>query len=212
MGYRPTCGEAVRVNVGAIVLAAGASRRMGQPKALIRAGGRSFLEWVVDSLCRAGVARIVVVTRVELLAEVTALAGPGRVLVNPRPEEGMLSTLRVGLNDLPPDADVLLAPVDQPAFQPASVRRLLEGPPGKIVVPSHAGRRGHPALYPASVRAELLDPALEGGARAVLRRDPARVVHVEVDDPGVLLDANRPEELPALVALLERRAGQDSPR
>lgn len=190
--------SAGRAPVAGVVPAAGASTRMGTPKALLDAGGRSFVSAVVGTLAGGGCDPVVVVTgpgqrEVARRAE----AAGALVLLNPDPGEGPITSLRLALAVLGPGVEgVALLPVDHPAVRPETVTALLEalasgGAP--LVLPTSGGRRGHPAIFGRRLFAELLDPALQGGARAVVHRHLDEAHTVEVDDPGILADIDTPE-------------------
>lgn len=120
------------------------------------------------------------------------------MLHNPRPDDGQLSSLRIGIKAVRGECSgLLMFLVDHPQVRPETVRlmtdRFREGG-GEIVVPTCAGRRGHPVLFGASVFDELLTVPLEGGARQVVHARPERVIEVAVDDPGILRDIDTPED------------------
>lgn len=183
----------------AVVLAAGASRRMGRVKALLPVQGRPLLVHVLELLAGAGAAPVITVVGHHQEALVPLLEAHGAPWVaNPEPDGGQLSSLRVGLAALPPGAPgFLLLPVDHGLVHPDTVRRVLAAArldPALPAVPSVQGRRGHPTWFPAACIPELMDPALEGGARTVLRRQGARIRHLVVEDPGARLDLDTPED------------------
>ncbi|MBI4615826.1 MAG: nucleotidyltransferase family protein [Planctomycetes bacterium] len=191
--------------VGAAVLAAGRSSRMGRPKALLPYRGRPFLAHVVLSLLEAGIAPVAVVLAPEARELAKAIPGDPRVetLENPEPEPaGPIGSLRCAVRALAGRTDSLFSClVDHPAVAAATYRLLAEAFARKrpaILVPVHRGRRGHPALFSATIYEEILCCADEGGARNVIARDPARVMALAVDDPGVLLDVDTPEDFSRL--------------
>jgi molybdenum cofactor cytidylyltransferase len=183
----------------AIVLAAGASSRMGRPKALLPAGDRTFIRRILESLRDGGVPEAVVVVRPgqdEVTAEVEA-SGFGRAVANPRADEGQLSSLITGLDAIErPGVDaVLVTLVDVPLIGVASVRLLLARAgvsPAPVLRAVHGGRHGHPVIFKRLLFDALrrADPA--AGAKAVVRAVP--VDDVETGDPGVVEDVDTPED------------------
>lgn len=179
--------------VAGVIPAAGRSTRMGSPKPLLDAGGRSFLQRVVGALSGGGCTPVVVVVR-DPDGPVAAMArrAGARPVENPDPSAGPISSLRTALRSLEEDVEgCAFCPVDHPRIAPQTVKRLLEafresGAP--VVVPRHGGRRGHPVFFRSGLFPELLEEGLEEGARTVLRRHEADVREVEVQDAGVLVD------------------------
>lgn len=187
-----------------VVPCAGASRRMGATKALLELDGRTFLERVVAALAEGGCTSVlVVIPEGDGALEAAARAAGGDAVPNPDPGEGPITSLRLAIARVAgAAAGVAYLPVDHPLVRPATIARLLDaaresGAP--LTVPVLGARRGHPAIFAASLFEELVDPALEGGARVVVHRrlDEARLV--EVDDPGVLADIDTPDAYAALV-------------
>lgn len=176
-----------------IVPAAGRSRRMGSPKPLLDADGRSFLQRVVAALSGGGCAPVLVVVR-DPSGPVAAMArGAGaRAVENPDPSAGPISSLRAALRSLEEPAEgCAFCPVDHPRVGAETVERLLrafEDTDAPVVVPRHGERRGHPVIFRKCLFRELLEEELEEGARTVLRRHRDEVLEVEVDDGGVLVD------------------------
>jgi nicotine blue oxidoreductase len=180
---------------------------MGEPKALLRLGGRSALEWIVGCCRDAGCATPLVVTGhhgERTGAEARRL--DCSTVNNPLPDRGQLSSLQTGLRSLPERASgFLIWPVDVPLVATETLRALLRAfdggrGPGPIVLPSHEGRRGHPVLLATALAGELLALDHSRSARDVLRRDPERVQEVVVDDARVLDRLNTPEDLRSLLA------------
>jgi len=198
------------MRVAAIVLAAGEGRRMGGPKALVRLGGRSFVSAAAAIFARADIAARVVVlgAAAARVASEAGLPPEVAVVVNGRYAEGMLTSVWAGLDAaeaLGADA-VLLHPVDNPLVSPATVTAVLAAlaAGAAIAVPSHAGRRGHPAGFARTSWQALRAAPLAGGARSVLVERPDQVVHVPAG-PDCLVDIDTPEGLEAARLALESR-------
>jgi CTP:molybdopterin cytidylyltransferase MocA len=187
------------VDVVAVVLAAGRGVRMGGPKALLTLEGETFLARVTRLIDRPGVSAVVAVLGddAEDVAARSGLAAGVAVVRNPRPADGMLSSLCCGLDaaEARGGSAVLVHPVDHPLVDAATVDRVLQAlaEGATIAVPSHDGRRGHPggfsrAAWPA-LRAA--DPAR--GARCVLADHPDCIGHV-AGDAGSVRGINDPED------------------
>lgn len=189
--------------MAAVILAAGAGRRLGGvAKALLPTpAGDTFLAAIVACARAAGAGDIAVVAGepfCDAVAREAERAGCD-VVVNPRPERGMASSVACGFAHLlraTSASAALLWPVDCPLVRPDTVARLAAST-RPIAVPVYRGRGGHPARFRREVWAELVACAeAEAGARSVVRADPGRVDRVAVDDPGVLADVDRPEDVP----------------
>jgi molybdenum cofactor cytidylyltransferase len=189
--------------IAAVILAAGASSRMGRDKGLLgMPGGGTFLSRLVWSLRDGGCTDVVAVVGVAedaFRAAVERERIPVRLVRNPDPSRGQLSSLHEALDDLAarvPRA-IMMAPVDLPLVAPATVRAVIEawqreGAP--VVRPSRRGRHGHPVLFDARVLPELRAAGLSGGARVVVRAHADELCDVEVDDPGAFEDIDTPED------------------
>ncbi|MDE2899400.1 MAG: nucleotidyltransferase family protein [Chloroflexota bacterium] len=198
--------------VAAVLLAAGESSRMGQPKPLLLWGDVPLVRYQVESLAESGAAPIVVVlgpTTLDAEACVTDISNV-RTVVNQRAPEGKTTSVRLGVSHVDADADsILLLAVDQPRT-PAIIRSVIEvhlAGNAHVTHPTYEGRGGHPIVFHASLRAELLAISEERqGIREVVGRHLDSLQRVELGDPMVRLDINTLEDYRAA---LERyvRAG-----
>lgn len=152
------------LRVGAIILAAGFSTRMGRTKALLPLEGRTFLEVLTDRFMQARVGPILVVigphSDAIRLSVKTSLV---RMVINPRPEQGQLSSLHCGLDALPKGIEgVFVAPVDAPRVKARTLRRMVEKLDSHpLVVPRFQGRCGHPTLFAAELFGALRRASLQ---------------------------------------------------
>jgi len=189
-------------SIPGIVLAAGASVRMGRPKALLAmTPGGTILGRVLGTLADAGIEPLLVVAR-EPFTPREAWNDPRadevRVVVNPDPDRGQLSSLVCGIQAVDPaEPGALMTLVDIPLVRTATVTALLrawERDRAVLVRPLHEGRHGHPVIFGRALLDALVHADLAHGAKPVVRSFARHAVNVPVDDPGVLIDFDTPEE------------------
>lgn len=185
--------------ITAIVLAAGASQRMGATKALLPFRGTTFLGAILDAVLAVGLAKRVAVLGVDADKILSGIDLSGvEVLRNPDPRSGPIESLRLALRapfNHPVEAS-LVWHVDRPHVSLTSVQALVDRfrrGGAAIVIPSYQGQRGHPVIFGREVFQELLDAPDGEGARAVVRADRSRIALVPVDDPAVIEDIDTPE-------------------
>ncbi len=178
---------------------------MGSPKALLEApGGGSFVVRIARAFADSGVQDVVIVTGGEHTAikkavEDAAMSSRVRVVRNPNPSRGQLSSLWVGMDAAvePETAGLLVTLVDVPLLNPTTITSVIgawrnTGAP--IVRPAIGERHGHPVLFDRVLFEELRAAPLEAGAKTVVRAHEAAIVNVAVDDEGCLVDVDTPEE------------------
>jgi len=196
----------------AIIPAAGHSTRMGRPKLSLPLGERTVLEHVIAALREGGVDHVLVVVapHVSELVPLATRAGAEACLLSD-PTADMRTTVESGLRWLEegyraePDDYWLLAPGDHPAFGAEVVRKLLAaaGRDGRsIVVPVHSGRRGHPTMIAWKHVAGIRALPANDGINAYLRMHSAETLELAVNEPGVLLDLDTPEDYQEMTASL----------
>ncbi len=192
----PSMPENVRrPGLGAIVLAAGGSTRMGQPKQLLEVGGRAMIARAVDAVLASGAFPVAVVVGADPDKVLAPVAGRTIVAVrNPEWREGLSSSIRAGLAALlsaEPALDaVLVAPCDQPALSAESIARLAEAhrSTGMIAAARYAGRNGAPAIFGRAHFAALASLSGDEGARRMLNSESGPVTAVEMPELGTDLD------------------------
>ncbi len=186
-------------DVAAVILAAGQSRRMGQPKLLLPWGNTTVLGQVIAVFAEAGVEEIVVVTG-GAREQVEALVGSSaRTVFNPEYAEGeMLSSIQCGLGSLSSSTRAALIGLgDQPQVRVETVRAVCEAyarSRSPLVVPSHNLRRGHPWLADRSLWPELLSLPAGRSPREFLNAHAGLIHYVSVDTPTILADLDTPED------------------
>ena len=188
--------------VGAIILAAGMSRRMGQAKMTMPYRGSTVLGTVLTVLHSAGVSPLITViggARQAVEAVIDELPFPVIKVVNPAPEDSeMLDSLQIGMASLPADLDAFLVVIgDQPQIQASVVERILAkyrqtGSP--LIIPSYQMRRGHPWLVGKKYWGELRNLPSGKTLRDFINRNQARIHYLTVDTPSILADLDTPED------------------
>ena len=179
--------------VWGVIPCSGRSTRMGTPKALLDAGGRTFIERVVEAHRAGGCARVLVaLPTLDGPLAAKAVEVGARVVLNPSPEEGPIGSLRASLRTLDDHVEgVSFCPVDHPLLREDTVRTLIDTfrqSQAPVVVPTFNGKRGHPVLFRRMLFDELLDDALAEGARTVVHRYLDDTASVPVDDEGTVID------------------------
>ncbi|MCC6153548.1 MAG: nucleotidyltransferase family protein [Candidatus Hydrogenedentes bacterium] len=179
--------------IGAIVLAAGESRRMGTQKLLLPYGGKSVIAHVVDNVLASIVDRTVVVIGHDHDAVRQALNNrPVLVAHNEQYRDGMLSSVRRGITEMGDAGEAyLIALGDQPNIPPATINALLNyfaRSGSSIVVPTFGGKPGHPIVVPASFRDVIMTKYDEFGLRGLLHEYAGCVAYCPVETNAVLFD------------------------
>ena len=196
--------------LAAIILAAGDSTRMGRPKALLPdPDGRPFVARLVRTFAAAGLHDIVVVTGSlhAAIAEAVAADQPPvapNLVNNPQPALGQVSSLWMGLDAasrLGVDG-MLMTLVDIPLVRASTIQKVIDEwtrSRAPIVRPAVGDRHGHPVLFDRSLFDALRHAPITEGARAVVHANADRIVNVQVDDEGCLLDVDTPADYNALI-------------
>ena len=186
--------------ISAILLAAGESRRMGSPKALLHYQGQTFIQRICTAFLTAGVDELIVVlgARAEEIGRALPTHPSLRSVVNSRYSQGQFSSLMVGIGALSPESEAAIVNlVDHPLVSSKTIKAVIDSfraAPLPIVIASYQGKRGHPVLFSSQMYGEILAAPLDQGAKVVVRKDPARVREIPLDDPGILADIDTPAE------------------
>jgi molybdenum cofactor cytidylyltransferase len=187
--------------LAAAILAAGESRRMGEPKALVSVQGLTFVEHLFAATRHPHVG----ITRVVLgahAAEITVKLkfDPAMIVVNPDWPSGQLSSVHAAIRSLPAHATdgIILCPVDHPLVSRRLISELIaqfDSSRKAIALPIYRGKRGHPVIFRATLYDELLAASSEVGARQVVWAHSREIHEVPTEEEGVVLNLNDPEAL-----------------
>lgn len=186
--------------VGAVVLGAGMSRRMGKPKLLLPWGETTIIGQIVSALQSGGALPVTVVVGAEKQAIETALAGSdARIIVNPDYERSeMLRSLKIGLESQPDAVEAILVTLgDQPEIEPGVVRaviRVYHERREPLIIPSFQKHRGHPWLLDRRLWEEVFALSEEKTLRDFLNAHLAQIHYLNVNTPSILRDLDTLEE------------------
>ncbi|MGH9745534.1 MAG: nucleotidyltransferase family protein [Candidatus Acidiferrales bacterium] len=187
--------------LAAAILAAGESRRMGEPKALVSVHGLTFVEHLFAATRhpRVGITRVVLGARADEIRAKLKI-DPTTIVVNPDWPKGQLSSIHAAIRSLPVRMTdgLIVCPVDHPLVSARLIAELIEQfhiSGQSIVLPTYHGKRGHPVIFRATVYDELLAASPDVGARQVVWAHAQDLKEVPTNDEGVVLNLNDPEAL-----------------
>ena len=192
--------------LAAVILAAGGSSRMGQPKQLLKFRGTSLLRRAIDTALAVPTEQVIVVlghAADQLLPECTATSAT--VVLNDQWMEGVSTSLRGGLAAVSSDArGVFIYPADMPLVTPEALRELahrqqVSGRPAAVT--DAGGVRGVPVFITRSLFPALMIQEGDVGGAQYLRGHPEAVEAVHFDDPDLVRDVDRPEDYARLLEL-----------
>ena len=185
----------------AIILAAGESTRMGEPKPLVRFGKLTFLETVRQNVKNAGIEDISIVLghKADQITKELNLS-PNDFIINHNYQFGQFSSVKTGVKNLKPNCTgVFLALVDQPQIGSnvlAKLRKNFEENPDKIVIPTFKGKRGHPPVLPKWLFPEIITAnSTTQKTSAIIHSHPDKIYELEINDESILWNINTKEAL-----------------
>ena len=188
----------------AVVTAAGSAERFGGKKLLTPIDGEPLLDHTIRALLEGGVAEVIVVVgrdaRAEIERDVNSMLDPRvRPVENPDPTRGMFSSIQEGVAQAQGDT-ILVMPGDMPFISPETVRAVIAAYERKpaIVSPRYRGKRGHPVALPSSLRDEIRAADSHATLHDVIHAHGEMRMDIEVDDPGVIRDVDRQEDLESI--------------
>lgn len=195
-------------SLAAIIIAAGFSSRMKRFKPLLPLGQSTVVEKAVEAFVKAGILdiRVVVGHRADELLPVLDRLKVNSIY-NPDFPEGMFSSICAGVKNLTPEVEAFfLLPVDNPIINPSTITKLKEtfyAAESAIVYPTYQGMRGHPPLISSRYVNDVLSWDKPGGMRAILEQYENNALDLEVDDGGILLDMDTPDDYQQMLKYYE---------
>ena len=189
------------MQIGALIVAAGMSKRMGEFKPMLSIGSISIAQRVVATLSQTGVSKIVMVTGFNATILERHLSGNGIIFLRNENYETtqMFDSVKIGLSYLQDKCDkVLFTPVDVPLFTAKTVKTILDsGAP--LAVPMCEGKQGHPILIAKELIPEILGDCGEMGLKGAMDRCSVPLLRIDVEDFGTIQDADTPEDFSVLL-------------
>ncbi len=180
-----------------IILAAGESKRIGSPKALLMIDSQTFVERITKVLCSVGIQDIILVAGMHY-EEIRKNAEGIAVVFNSQHQLGQFSSLQAGLRELPKQTEfVIVWPVDLPLVRKETVASLLAAAQihrNPITVPVYHGRKGHPVIYSAETITKILSMEPTHTGKELFEHFEGRIALTDVEDPAVLIDIDTPED------------------
>lgn len=189
-----------------VVLLAGNSSRMGEPKQHVKLQDKTFLELIIQKLLqnKENIEKMVFVgQKKDEKAESLIKSIGGNWVVNEHPENGPLSSIRLALESLDEEKPILLWPIDHPLVSHETIKELMvkwNQDQTRIVVPSSGERRGHPTIFPKWAYKSFFKADMGVGAKQILDENSEKIEYVVVEDPWIRANINNKEILNRAVA------------
>jgi molybdenum cofactor cytidylyltransferase len=200
----------------AIVLAAGQSKRMGVQKLLLPFGGRTVIAHIVEQLTASSVDKVHVVVGCQGKQVSRELSGrPVSIVNNSNYKSGMLSSVRCGLRAISQQCRVVLVTLgDQPSVTTKLIDEMLQkydSTEKQILVPLYNGKRGHPVIFSAAYRDEILTHYDDVGLRGLLHAHEEDIFELPVKTSGVLSDMDYMQDYKQELNLFEQKISEKFP-
>lgn len=182
---------------------------MGARKQTLELAGKPMVQHVLDAFLGSGLGEVVLVLNPAISWRPRKRKGL-RVVVNPRPDEGISSSLRTGLDAIDKRSKaVLIGLADKPLLKKSTIASLLHAydqAPAEIIVPTIRGKRGNPVLFRRTLFGRLKGLKGDVGAKVLIEGGDYSVAEVPVDDVGILLDVDTPDDLQRARKVMSERS------
>lgn len=187
-----------------IILAAGESKRFGELKQIYPIQNQTFLKKILDNIERLNTSKEILIgvgyKKKKVISELKKIKYNGKIVHNDHFQDGPLSTLKACLQQTNKDSQgFLMILSDHPLVQYLTYKKIIDqfnqSQDEDIIIPQYKNRNGHPVLFPASFKEQILKAPLEQGARWVIQKNRNKVHYIQVRDPYILADIDNKEIL-----------------
>ena len=184
--------------LSAIILAAGQSKRMGYPKALLQFGEKTFIETIYDNLSECGIKDIIIILGGDANIIKKNIHNK-KIVINKKYPDGQLSSFQAGLKTLATSSEgVILTLIDQPQINVHIMQKIIscfKKYPDNIIIPTCNGERGHPTIFPKSIFFEIMNTPTSLSTSFIIKNNAALVKEVELNDERILKNFNTKQDL-----------------
>jgi molybdenum cofactor cytidylyltransferase len=199
-----------KLDVSGILLSAGESKRMGQPKALLKFGERSNIENLLDEYLSSQLDKVIVVTgfngeSLKKFIEKKTKNKKLKVVINEHYNLGMFSSIQKGIVEIS-RGGILIGIVDNPFINSTVIDELIENfSGGEIVIPDYHGKGGHPVIIPVSLREEILNANPEKTSlKDVFSCHSDMIKRIKFEDQTITFDMDTVEDYNRLLPLWKK--------
>jgi molybdenum cofactor cytidylyltransferase len=186
------------MNLSALILAAGKGSRIGKPKLMLEFKEKSFLSIIADNLKEAGIKNIFCVVSSEFFNWAAGNVKGVNYTVNPNPENGMISSVQIGLKETGNCDGVIIIPVDHPFVSTDTMKLLIESfcnNPDCLIKPIFKNVSGHPIIIPPELSKNILSSGINKTLDVVIKESFVKKIGINTDDSGVIKNINTTEDL-----------------
>ena len=181
--------NAEQLRIAALILAAGSGGRVGMPKWQLEFDGKTFLDIICDKLASVQLKDVICVKREQFEIKNPSL----KYVINPKPKQGMISSVYYGVKTHPDYEAYLIWPVDHPFVEVSTIvelKNMCELNKKKVIRPIFNGITGHPIFIPNSLISYLQSPGYSGGLRQLIKDSKIETFDFSVNDHNILRNVN----------------------
>jgi molybdenum cofactor cytidylyltransferase len=185
------------MNISALILAAGSGSRIGTPKLMLEVDGKSFVNVIIYRLQNAGINNIVCIVSEKTYEWAKENISDFKIVVNPEPEKGMISSVYYGMKNLKKCDSVMIIPVDHPYVEADTYKSLMiesKKNTSLIIKPKFNGKSGHPIIIPYELANKITEDDFSTGLNNVIKKSGCKQVYIDVEDNGILKNINKKED------------------